>query len=150
MCDKYITSIKDLGRNRRGSRDASFKITGPGHTRLNAWGKVLQLDSFKTAFLCVLLTEWQNYQYAEVIFGHVGYAAAEDHCLKFTSERGQIIYDNMPNYKVELVDADICIIYHLMQILEERDEETVIAVRASGTDILILLLYHVAGAQVQH
>ena len=119
VCDRHIATIKDLERNRRGSSDASFKITGPEQTRPKDWEKALQLDSFKTAFLRFLLSEWQNDQYAEVISGHVVYAAAEDHCLKFTSERGQTICEEMPNYKVEHVEADTRIIYHLMQILEE-------------------------------
>ena len=39
VSDRYITSIKDLDRNRRGSSDASFKITGPEQTRPKDWEK---------------------------------------------------------------------------------------------------------------
>ncbi len=90
VCDRYITSIKELERNIIGSSDASFKITGPEQTRPKYWEKAFQLDSFKTAFLSFRLTEWQNDQYAEVISGHVVYAAAD------TSERGQKICEEMP------------------------------------------------------
>ena len=68
VCDKYTTpSIKGIERDRRGSEDTHFTITGPDQTRPRDWQKSLRSPSFKTALFRFLLTEWSKDQYNTVL-----------------------------------------------------------------------------------
>jgi hypothetical protein len=146
VCDTYRTpSIKDIERERRGSEESSYLITGPQQSRPKDWQHALQSPSFKTSLLRFLADEWKNTSYAQTIAGHEVYVAVDETCYYFTATNGIVHRDEVVSLNCSHEEADTRIVLHVNHA-HRSDSKAFISVRGNDTDILVLLLYHVSHA----
>ena len=148
VCDTYTTvSIKQHERERRGQDGVIFSITGPEQKRPKDWQQALRSQSFKMAFVRFLAEEWQNPCHATDLRGHEILLALDSTCYQFTETGGTVVREEVPLLQCHHEEADTRLIFHLMKILDTLPEAPC-NIRSNDTDVMILLLYHVANAQV--
>ena len=82
--------MKDAERQRRGSDDMVFSMTGPDQHRPKYWQSALRFSSFKVAFMRFLSTEWMKSSYAEIMSHHEVYLALDNTCHFFTVVDGDV------------------------------------------------------------
>ena len=144
ICDSYLTpSIKDAEHTRRGENEAVFTITGPQQKRPKDWQKALRSASFKTAFFRFLVDEWCDVRYVETLNNHELYLGLEEECYNYTVVNGNVHRKEIASLSCCHEEADTRIIFHLHQIITQMPQHSV-SVRSNDTDVLVLLLYHVA------
>ena len=86
VCDTYLSfSIKDCERNRRGSHDTLYNITGPDQRRPKDWQLALKSASFRASFFRFIASEWEKDSYNDLLAGHKIYLALDNKCLSFTT-----------------------------------------------------------------
>ena len=148
VCDVYVTpSIKGVERDRRGSDDTQFTITGPDQTRPRDWQKSLRSPSFKTALFRFISTEWSRDKNATVLQKFCLFFAFEEKCNKMSGIGGKVIVEPVSELGCSHEEADTRIVWHLKSISMTSVENVV--VRTNDTDVFILLLYHVHKLDLQ-
>ncbi|MES9906099.1 MAG: hypothetical protein ABW168_25905, partial [Sedimenticola sp.] len=145
ICDTYITpTIKEPERVRRGADGGmAFQVTGADQKRPKDWQKALASSAFKTALLQFLAVDWHKDAHADVLNGHVVTLAHGSTCYRFTEDDGRVKREALTDMQCEHEEADTRLIFHLANVFETCPDRTV-SVRSNDTDVLVLLLYHVA------
>jgi hypothetical protein len=140
VCDTYVSpSIKDAERQRRGTREIVFNITGPDQNRPKDWQAALKSSSFKTSLFRFLATEWMHDRYADVLVGHKVYLALDNNCFCFTSN----VRTTIPALTSYHEEADTRMVFHLHSIIQEAEVAN-ITIRSNDTDVLVILLYYLS------
>ena len=97
VCDTYvIPSLKTSERDRRGSQDVAFVVTGTEQKRPKDWQHALLSPAFKTAFFRYLADDWKSSRHADTLSNHDVYLAIDGECHHFTEEDG-VVYHKLVN-----------------------------------------------------
>lgn len=144
VCDTYtVPSIKDTERERRGTQDVIFSITGPNQHRPKDWQLALKSSFFKVALFRFLATEWMKDSYTDLITGHQVYLALDNDCFCFTSTAVTVMKQTVQDLASHHEEADTRMVYHLHHIIEHQTVEN-ISIRSNDTDVLVILLYYMS------
>ena len=109
-------------------------------TRPKDFKASLKSKAYKTALIKFLIQEWKDDKYAEVMQGKRVIATHAKVAQSYRSEGGKVYSSEVPMYCCGHIEADTRIVYHLCQIKSGSN----VVVRASDTDILILLLFFIS------
>ena len=143
VCDRYdVKSIKNAEQQTRGGNNEMYKINGAEQLCPKDFRHALKSSNFKTELIKFLMDEWKLDRYSDcmkqkkIIFAH------EDQCIQYlVSQTGNIEYTEVPIYISSHVEADTRLLFHL-NVLSNKSPGQNVAVRATDTDILVLLLYY--------
>ncbi len=136
-------SIKESERSRRGLDDEKeYVITGPEQYRPKKIADSLKSTSFKQQLPQFLAKEWESHHYAKLIQQRNVYLAYLGTCFHFFVRDGKVIRENVERLITNHEEADTLICAHLKDIDTCINAEN-ISIRASDTDIAIILLYHI-------
>ena len=136
--DRYQSpSVKDVERTHRGADQISqYKIISPLQERPNDMISALRSNEFKNSFIEFLYEEWQNEQYSGIISDKTLFVTSKERVVSLKNdERGFVVnteYHLFSNHE----EAD----YRLLLHISDVDEYANIVVRATDTDILVILL----------
>ncbi|XP_030837116.1 uncharacterized protein LOC105437992 [Strongylocentrotus purpuratus] len=135
--DKYVgNSIKDSERKLRGALDTVYEITGPDQTIRQSGQKLLANGVFKNELAKFLLREWGNDHHSYIYHGKTLFASYGGECYQYTPDEHNHINVSSPDYlQGDHEEADTLIAFHV-----EHIEEANIMVRASDTDVLVILI----------
>lgn len=135
--DKYVeNSVKDSERKLRGAEDSVYTITGPNQTMRHKGAKLLKNGIFKNELGKFLLKEWGKNHYWNILNGKTLYASYGGECFQYTPNEFQDISVTSPAHlQANHEEADTLIAFHL-----EKTSGSMALVRASDTDILIILI----------
>ena len=133
-------SIKDSERDRRGADSRAFVITGPEQRRVpRDMNEALKSKSFKKQLPQFLADEWQDSSYAKMIKQHEVVLDVPGECYSFKEEDGVVRRSIVESLRNNHEEADTKICLHALFRDAVNGE---IVVRASDTDIAVILLYH--------
>jgi hypothetical protein len=142
--DAYpVPSIKDSERALRGmdqAEEMEYTIAGPEQHRPRKIGDSLQSRSFKEQLPKFLAVEWTSPEYADIIEGRQVYLSYLGACFRFYVIDGRVIREDVEALKTNHEEADTLICTHVSHI--DKDNAMNIVVRASDTDVAIILLNH--------
>lgn len=134
-------SLKDTERDRRGADDRQFLITGPEQRRPNSMSDALKSRSFKTQLPHFLAREWQNQSYAQLLGSHQLYLDVPGQCYCFEVLDGTLQREEVPSLSNNHEEADTKICLHA-KAADQAKLNGDIVIRASDTDIAVIMLYH--------
>ena len=147
VCDTYRSpSIKDNERNMRGANDINIVIAGSEQKRPSNFGQALSSGRFKTSLFKFLAAEWEKNIYKEILDDHEVFLALENVCYKYQVKNGSVFRQLVPELCCQHEEADTRVVFHMNHIKTAKTE-TYLTVRANDTDILIILLYHIANEE---
>lgn len=142
VCDSYVKSIKNVEQQARGETESSFNITGGDQFRPKDFRFALKSSSFKTALLKFLLAEWKHSKYVRILEQKKLVVTHEDQSLQYTkTETGTMECREVPELVCSHVEADTRLAYHLSVLANEMPGQNIV-IRATDTDIIVILLYH--------
>jgi len=146
VCDTYITpSIKEAERNRRGSEEMTFAVTGPEQKRPQNWQTALQSCSFKAGFLRFLANEWKNNRYASILKDHIVVMGLDGVCYTFRENGGSVFREDTEALNCQHEETDTRLVFHLDHIMQVSPAATM-RVRSNDTDVLVVLLCYAGAA----
>lgn len=134
-------SLKDTERCRRGTYNQEFAITGPEQKRPKDMEKALKSRSFKTQLPKFLAKEWQNEAYRPILGDcqlHLDIPGETHH---YHVINGILRHNSDDAYTNNHEEADTKIVLHA-KLVDDDQNRGAIVVRASDTDIAVILLYH--------
>ena len=141
-CDAYPTpSVKDCERARRIDDSQLLVLEGPRQIRPRNFSNALCSRSFKQQFPQFIADEWKDQSYAHIIGARHIYLAFRGHCYHFWVLDGQVIRQLIDDMVTNHEEADTLICFHAKYI-DNAGEADNIVVRATDTDVAIILLYH--------
>lgn len=124
----------------RGSDDRTFIITGPEQRRVpRQLNDALKSKSFKKQLPQFLANEWQDSSYANILGDREVFLDVPGECYKFQVTEGVMQRDTVDGLRNNHEEADTKICLHSLSADRENGN---IVVRASDTDIAVILLYH--------
>ena len=133
-------SIKETERDLRGTDNRTFVITGPEQRRVPRDLKdSLTSRSFKRQLPLFLATEWKNPIYAEIIKNKEIILDVPGECYSFKVQDGVVHRCEVKELQNNHEEADTKICLHSLFRDNARGD---IVIRASDTDIVVILLYH--------
>ena len=118
-----------------------FVLEGTNQVRPRNFGNALCSRSFKQQFPHFIAEEWQDQSYAHIIGTRDIYLGFRGHCYHFYVLDGQVIREPIEDMVTNREEADTLICYHA-KCIDDTEGTQNIVVRASDTDIAIILLYH--------
>lgn len=134
--DKYIeNSIKDSERQLRGTVNTVYTISGPDQTVRQRGQNLLNSSSFKNELGKFLLREWQKDHYWSLLNGKTLYASHGGECYKYMPMQQKIVVSSPAHLQANHEEADTLIAFHV-----ENISSSAVLVRASDTDVLIILI----------
>ena len=134
-------SIKDCEREcREAIVREEIVIEGPQQKRGLNFKKQIKLESFKRELPIFLTKDWSSDFYKPLIDGREVYLGVMGECTRYFV-KDEVTAETIPALNCNHSEADTRVILHMI----ESDKSTPgdIVIRASDTDILVLLLYHV-------
>ena len=134
--DTYGTeSLKNKEREKRGESAEDYVIDGPDQRPTESSEKLMKNSKFKDELGKFFVKEWQEEKYTEVISGKVIVTSNVGTCIQIhaTAEK-KIIAEEPAHLQSSHEEADTLIAFHVRQV------EADVIVRASDTDILVLLI----------
>ena len=141
--DDYLEpSLKDAERARRGAVAADAKtymISGPLQRRPRDMAESLKSRSFKKELPVFLSKEWMDPSYASILGKRSLFLDIPGACYHFHVVDDVVHRDAVDGLKSNHEEADTKICIHAKAADQNADN---IVVRASGTDIAVILLYH--------
>lgn len=135
-------SIKDCERERREAVvGGKLVIEGPQQKRDSNFRKQLERESFKRELPVFLTKDWSNSNYLPLLDGRQVFLGVMGECTRYFVDDGEVKSEAVPSLNCNHPEADTRVILHMI----EADKNTPgdIVVRASDTDILVLLLHHI-------
>jgi len=135
-------SLKDAERARRGAIGAdaqTYAITGPLQRRPKDMGEALKSRSFKKELPVFLSNEWVDQSYESILGNCELFLDIPGVCYHFHVVNGVIHRDEVDGLKSNHEEADTKIIIHGNAADTEGGN---IVVRASDTDIAVILIHH--------
>lgn len=146
--DQFLSpSIKNIERQRRGGIEADFAIVGESQKAPNDFAKALRNNAFKVALVEFFVQNWNSNQYAVYIGNKTIYVNCGNVCYKYYVDNGNVQRITEENLYCEHEEADSRIVFHTAQL----PENTKVIIKASDTDVLIILLgnLHMFATNVQ-
>lgn len=134
-------SIKDCERERREAVvGGELVIEGPQQKRDASFKKLLERESFKRELPVFLQKDWSNDFYKPILDGREVYLGVMGGCTRYFVEDGAVHAEPVPSLNCNHAEADTRVILHMI----EADKSTTgdIVIRATDTDILVLILHH--------
>ncbi len=134
-------SLKDAERVKRGIDEREFAITGPEQKRPKDLEKALKSRSFKTQLPSFLAKQWQNQEYGPILRDcrlHLD-IPGETHLYHVVN--GILRHESDDDYINNHEEADTKAVLHAKAV-DDDGKQGAIVVRASDTDIAVVLLYH--------
>ena len=115
---------------------------GPLQKRPSDFSRALKSSNFKRGLINFLESEWNSNEYADIVQHRTLYVSFEDKCYKFSASNDKVTREEVqglhaPNHN----EADTKVALHLGHINVNHPGSNIV-VRASDTDILVILLYH--------
>lgn len=166
--DTYpMPSIKDFEHQLRGARAINFQLSGRQQSRPANFNSSLKSIKFKTAFVNFLIEDWSEDDRAGIIGNKFLYVNHEK-CLLFKAENNSVIVKDCQELTSSQPEADTKIALHMCNLREssanvrevrnEAQQQEAqkkvpqkdikkIKVRASDTDILVILLANIKNMQ---
>ncbi|CAM1323931.1 Uncharacterised protein g8524 [Pycnogonum litorale] len=88
------------------------------------------------------MEEWKDNHYAPIIKQKTVVVSHEEQCLQYTAATlsGNVEHNEAPEYEFSDMEADTSLVYHLSVLSKAIPGQNV--VRATDTDIMVILLYH--------
>ena len=140
--DTYeMPSIKAKERARRGAVDKEFKIVGPDQARPKNFNDALNSTSFKKELPSFLVKEWQRQHNSDLIGDRDIYVGHLSECLHIFVENGSVKCENVDSLQCNHAEADTRVCLHAKHVDNVVDTANII-VRASDTDIAVILIHH--------
>ena len=138
-----LLSIKDLTRKSCGiGKSKEFLITSPLTKVPSDWKELLHHNSNKEQIIRLLLNEWKKDKYAPRLHTVNLYFALGTKCFILSSSDGKNpLCETCDNLASEQEEADPRMITHLLDILQEKEDMSVV-VRSSDTAVECLLLHY--------
>ena len=135
-------SIKDCERDRRGAvGGCEFAIEGPAQRLPEKFKKLLNREEFKRQLPPFLVKNWSSPHLQPQIEGREIYLGVMDVCTRFLVEDGAVTDECVPSLGCNHPEADTRVILHMLHAARTTPGDIII--RASDTDILVILLHHV-------
>lgn len=134
-------SLKDTERGRRGIDEREFVITGPEQKRPKDMDKALKSKSFKTQLPNFLAREWQNQAYRPILGDCHLHLDIPGETHRYHVVNGILRHESDDDLMNNHEEADTKIVRHAKAVDDDRKEGAIV-VRASDTDIAVILLYH--------
>ncbi|VVC93252.1 unnamed protein product [Leptidea sinapis] len=130
--DRYLTpSIKDCERQNREGIDIPYTINGPLQKRPNDFLKSLKNFRFKEVFVKFLASHWVDDSFAPILGNKKIYQ-----CFSYCSVGNFVVKPEETELACKHEEADTRIVFHISKV----PENSKILVKASDTDVLIILL----------
>jgi hypothetical protein len=138
--DRYTEpSIKDSERGRRGTLEQLYVITGTEQRCPQNLQEALKSKSFKINLPLFLVNEWEHQEYADALDKCHLYVGVEDNCYHFFVEDKVVKKETVLRLKCNHDEADTRVCLHAKDADRSTDN---LVIRASDTDIAIVMLYH--------
>jgi len=143
-------SIKDLEHNRREKEDAVYVITGPDQVRPKDISKALKSPSFKQQLPRFLMKEWASEHHAHVLSGREIFLGVDGECVQFCVVNDRVERQLVARLNCNHPEADTRLCLHMIDADAHMPTGGDIVVRATDTDVLVMLLHHLhrVGANV--
>ena len=135
-------SIKDSERIRRNANDQGYLITGPEQQCPRNLTEALKSTSFKQKLPDFLASEWGKPQYKDLISQRQIFLGHSSDCHSFSVSAGTVTKKKEDSLHCNHYEADTRICLHVSEIDKNHDVDN-ISVRASDTDIAVILIHHV-------
>lgn len=133
-------SLKDAERDRRGIVEKEYRITGPEQRRVpKDLSDALKSRSFKRQLPLFLADEWQDPSYGQILGTRHLYMDVPGKCYHFWVSEGVMMREVEESLTSNHQEADTKMIIHA-KAADLDCGNTVI--RASDTDIAVILIYH--------
>ena len=133
-------SIKDAERDKRGADSRTFVITGPEQRRApRDLNDALKSRSFKIQLPKFLAHEWQDPSYVHIFKQQQVVLDVPGECYHFKVEDNMVHRDTVDILHNNHEEADTNVCFHA---LSTDNDDIDIVIRASDTDIAVILLYH--------
>ena len=129
-----------MERERRGTSDRIYKITGPQQTRHADFNEALIPSSFKTELPIFLRNEWEEQAYAHIIHERQVYVGHIGECLHFFVGTGIVRDATIDVLGCNHAEADSRICLHDNAIDDVGNANNII-IRASDTDTAVIMLH---------
>ena len=135
-------SIKGQERDRRGIDERTFVITGPEQRRVpRDLNDALRSRSFKKQLPAFLAVEWVNPSYAETFADKEIILDVPGECYSFVADNGVVHRRTVDGLQNNHEEADTKVCLHAYFVENTRPQGDIV-VRATDTDIAVILLYH--------
>lgn len=138
-------SIKDYEHNKRDNKKTNFKILGRSQIRNKDFHQDLKDEGFKKAFVKFLINDWTK-QDRKTLIHNKTIRINHDKCHIFKVNETSLSIESSEdqNLTSEHAEADSKIIQHACNFYQTNSEniaiKSVIKIRASDTDILVIML----------
>ena len=120
-----------------------YIISGPNLRYLKKFSDALKSKSFKQGVLNFLASEWAKPEYAPMIGNSKIYLGFSTTCCCFWVQDGIVMTAVIPDLHYNHYEGDTRICLHVREINKDVNCKNV-GVRASDTDIAIILIHHSA------
>ena len=136
LFDTYqASSLKESERNLRGADDRQIVISGPEQSPKQSCEKLLKNGVFKDELAKFFLKEWQEDKFAPILGSKVLVVSYGGFCVRIKAEDDiKTIVEYPVSFQCTHEEADTLVAYHASRVSGN------IVVRASDTDILVILL----------
>ena len=135
-------SLKSAERERRGCNDVQFSITGPRQKRPTNLRKALASESFKRELPLFLVEEWKDNAYCDILGDKKLYVDIPGMCFLFETSDAQMKCEKITDLCNNHLEADTKVCLHAIHADQRLAEPGDIIIRASDTDIMVILLHH--------
>ncbi|XP_049318490.1 uncharacterized protein LOC125780337 isoform X2 [Bactrocera dorsalis] len=143
--DRYISpSIKDSERHSRKEFDTPYKISGPQQTRPKDFLRSLKNYCFKTALVHFLAEYWENQNFVTIVGNKKIFLTVDHQCFSYEVQQNSIKKSEEVDYLCHHEEADTRMIFHAYK----APPESKILIKASDTDVLVILLGNIH--KIQH
>ena len=95
-----------------------------------------------------LVKEWKKDTYANILKGHKLFVGHNTEGWLFEENDGHVQRSRVAGFDCEHEEADTRVLWHIVHIIEMKDQVQNVSVRATDTDILVLLLHYVGDMAV--
>ena len=143
VCDTYRSpSIKDIERDSRADGKGSNITVSGSQQRVKYFHECLSSSNFKTSLLDFFVREWQDNSYASILAGHDLFVGNKQEGWTFTTDGKIVTRERVAALDSNHEEADSRMVWHLSYIIRQHPEAPNVSIRATDTDIFILLLHH--------
>lgn len=132
----FIPSIKDTERSNRHEIDVPYTISGPSQKRPSDFYKSLKNIKFKEALITFISEYWYNNSIVPFLRNKKVYITNKSECFSFQTVNDAVMKTVEQDFICNHEEADTRIIYHLNKL----EKNSNVMVKASDTDILVILL----------
>lgn len=134
-------SIKSSERSRRGNSVRNYVITGPQQNRPVDMLDALKSTTFKKSLPSFFVEEWKKDHYMDIIGTRILYVNHLGICTRYFVQNGEFKNENVLELCCNHDEADTKLCLHALYS-SKMEGITNIVIRASDTDVGIILIHH--------